>query len=148
MHTRAKEIRTGDYGDITGFLAADTTNNLLVVSFRGSRTVDNWIANVDFPLESVDLCSGCEAHNGFWEAWQTVAEELSGKVTAAIAEYSGYQVVFTGHSFGGAMATLGATALRNDGVDIDLVCSLLGLLLSVANDGSIHWAVHESEMKP
>lgn len=121
-----------------------------MVSFRGSRSVDNWIANVDFPLESVDLCSGCQAHNGFWEAWQTIADELPGKVTAAMEEYSGYRVVFTGHSFGGAMATLGATALRNNGVDIDLVCSLS---LSWALETwlmfrSIRWAVHESEIKP
>lgn len=95
-----------------------------MVLFRGSRTFENWIANIDFPLESVDLCSGCKAHNGFWEAWQAVADELSGKLTAAIKEYSEYKVIFTGHSFGGAMATLGATALRNDGVDIDLVGSL------------------------
>lgn len=107
---------------MTGFLAADITNNLLVVSFRGSRSFENWVANLDFPLESVDLCDGCKAHNGFWEAWQAVADELSTNLNSAIKEHSGYKVVFTGHSFGGAMATLGATALRNNGVDIDLVC--------------------------
>ncbi|KAL1630957.1 hypothetical protein SLS56_004631 [Neofusicoccum ribis] len=34
--------------DTTGFVAVDKTNSLIVVSFRGSRSIQNWIANFDF----------------------------------------------------------------------------------------------------
>lgn len=51
-----------------------------------------------------------------------MADQLTDKLKSAVAEYSGYTVVVTGHSLGGALATLGATALQNDGVDVDLVC--------------------------
>lgn len=114
-----------DYGDVAGFLAADSTNKLLILSFRGSRTIDNWIANLDFGLDDVSgLCSGCKAHGGFYKAWQAVADDITTSVKSAVAEYKGYKLVFTGHSFGAAMATFAATALRNDGYEIDLVCSL------------------------
>lgn len=93
-----------------------------MASFRGSRTTDTWIANLNFGLDEVEsVCSGCEAHGGFWKAWGSVADKLTAQVESAVAEYPDYTLVFTGHSFGGAMATLGATVLRNAGHSIQLV---------------------------
>ncbi|KAL4956506.1 Alpha/Beta hydrolase protein [Aspergillus filifer] len=119
--TLAEFYEENEFGDVAGFLAADTTNQLLVLSFRGSRTIDTWVANLDFGLEAVDdLCAGCEAHGGFWKAWNVVAESLTSGLDAALATYPDYTIVFTGHSFGGALATLGATHLRKAGYAIEL----------------------------
>jgi triacylglycerol lipase len=99
---------------------------LIVVSFRGSRTLDTWIANLDFGKDSIDLCSGCEVHGGFWRSWEVVAGDITSGIESALAAYPGYTVVFTGHSFGAAIATLGAAQLRNSGYAIELVsCFLL-----------------------
>ncbi|BCR89853.1 lipase family protein [Aspergillus chevalieri] len=107
--------------DVAGYLAADTTNNLLVLSFRGSRTIDNWIDNIDFIQEDItDVCNDCWAHGGWWDAWQEVADELSGQIKDAVNQYPDYKMVFTGHSLGGALATIAATVLRNEGYTIDL----------------------------
>ncbi|KAL4978928.1 Alpha/Beta hydrolase protein [Aspergillus desertorum] len=119
--TLAEFYQENEYGDVAGFLAADTTNELLVLSFRGSRTIDTWIANLDFGLKEVEeICSGCKAHGGFWKAWQVVADSLTSAIKSATATYPGYAIVFTGHSFGGALATLGAAQLRNAGYAIEL----------------------------
>jgi triacylglycerol lipase len=92
------------------------------VAFRGSRTIDTWIANLDFGKDSVDeLCSGCEVHGGFWRSWQVVADSITSGIESALVTYPGYTVVFTGHSFGAALATLGAAQLRNAGFAIELV---------------------------
>lgn len=116
--------RTNSENDVAGYLAADTTNNLLVLSFRGSRTIDNWIDNIDFIQEDItDVCNDCWAHGGWWDAWQEVADELSGQIKDAVNQYPDYKLVFTGHSLGGALATIAATVLRNEGYTIDLVCS-------------------------
>ncbi|RHZ54512.1 lipase family protein [Aspergillus thermomutatus] len=112
---------SSSFGDVAGFLVADTTNKLLVVSFRGSRTIDTWIANLDFGLDSIsDVCSGCAAHGGFWKSWEVVANALTTEVNSALAAYPGYTLVFTGHSFGAALATLGAATLRKAGIAVEL----------------------------
>lgn len=117
--------RTCSYGDVAGFLAVDKTNKLLVVSFRGSRSISNWIANINFGLtDATSLCSGCEAHSGFLESWETVADDLTTNIKSAQSTYSGYTLVLTGHSFGGAVAALGGTALRNGGFTLNLVSKL------------------------
>ncbi|KAJ5958007.1 Lipase class 3 [Penicillium vulpinum] len=104
------------YGDVAGFLAVDKTNKLLVVSFRGSRTLTTWIANINFGFtDASGICSDCEVHRGFWEAWETVADDLTSKIKAAQTKYPGYTLVLTGHSFGAALATVGGTVLRNAG---------------------------------
>lgn len=100
----------------------DKTNELIVLSFRGSSSFDNWIANIDFVLTDVDLCDGCEAHSGFWEAWGSVADSVTSQIDSALSTYSGYKLVFTGHSLGAALSTLGGTVLRNSGHTLDLVC--------------------------
>ncbi|CAG7915589.1 unnamed protein product [Penicillium olsonii] len=113
--------RVCSYGNVAGFFAVDKTNELLVLSFRGSRSVSTWIANINTGLTDVSsLCSGCEAHAGFWESWETVADDVASQLKSAQSTYPGYKVVVTGHSFGGAVAALASAALRNAGTSLEL----------------------------
>ena len=124
MHTSSTE-----FGDVAGFLAVDNINQLVVLSFRGSRTISNWIANLDFgQTDASSLCSGCKAHSGFLKAWEAVADDLTPRVASATAANPSYRLVLTGHSFGGAVAALGGTALRNAGYTLDLVSATLFLM--------------------
>lgn len=106
-----------------------------VLVFRGSSNVPNWLTNVRSSLtpwppvlpspwhEPADRipgkessqarrehewCPGCEVHDGFAAAYEEVREE----VIAAIQSFSCQEVVVTGHSLGGAIATLAAIDLR------------------------------------
>lgn len=118
-------IRSCSYGDVAGFFAVDNTNKLLVVSFRGTRTLTTWIANINFGFtDASSICSGCEAHSGFLESWEVVADGLTSKIEAAQTIYPGYTLVVTGHSFGGALAALGGTILRNAGYEPNVVSTI------------------------
>jgi hypothetical protein len=106
--------------DTTGFVSTDTTNKVIVVAFRGSRSIENWIANLDFAMEAVSFCSGCRVHSGFLESWREVQKGVVIAVRAAQAKYPDFNVVVTGHSLGGAVATIAAAGLRTIGVPADL----------------------------
>lgn len=55
-------------------------------------------------------------------SWKSVANTLRGQVENAVKEHPDYRVVFTGHSLGGALATIAGAALRGNGYNIDVVC--------------------------
>jgi hypothetical protein len=120
------EFANSGIAGVTGFVAADVTNKLIIISFRGSVSIRNWIADVNVERISIDdLCQGCEAHVGFWAAWETARDQavLDALNNAIVGtdQYQNYQVVATGHSLGGAVATLAAAQLRYLGFDVALV---------------------------
>ncbi|KAI1452699.1 alpha/beta-hydrolase [Annulohypoxylon moriforme] len=118
----AKVVATfnGDVTDIEGFVASDDTNKLIVASFRGSSSIRNWIADLSFILVSCDLVSGCLTHAGFLTAYNEIATDLLAALKTEVAAHPTYKIVFTGHSLGGAVATLAAGYARKQGYAADL----------------------------
>lgn len=106
--------------DVTGYVAVDHTNKLVIVSFRGSRTLDSWITNLNLDATATDICSGCTAHRGFWNSWVDARDRVVAAVKQASTTYPTYQITVTGHSLGGAIATLAAAQLRNSGYTVAL----------------------------
>ncbi|KAE8356693.1 Alpha/Beta hydrolase protein [Aspergillus coremiiformis] len=110
-----------EFGDVAGFLAVDRTNEEIVLSFRGTASVETWIANLNFEQTQVnDICDGCEAHAGFMRSWGSVANVTMDSVQNAMQTNPGFKLIVTGHSFGGAMATIAATVLRQSGYVLDM----------------------------
>lgn len=94
-------------GNVTGFVAIDNTNQLIVLSFRGSRTLGNYITDSKYQQVPA-ICPGCQVHKGYYWAWGNFSAFIMQPINQLAAIYPSYQIVFTGHSFGGALATLGA----------------------------------------
>lgn len=92
-----------------------------MLSFRGSRTLANWISNMDTTMSASTLCTGCEVHTGFWNDYQTVAATLQSQIDSAQKTYPGYALMITGHSLGGALALLSGTDLHNKGYSLTIV---------------------------
>jgi hypothetical protein len=105
---------------VTGFVATDTTNQLIVLSFRGSRSIRNWITNFVFPTVPTTICPTCLASQGFWGSYLEAQKSVLAAITTAKAQYPDYKVVATGHSLGGALASLAAGVLRSQGITVDL----------------------------
>lgn len=104
-------------------MAIDDKNKLIVLSFRGSVSLANWVGNLN--IELVDfLCSGCSVHNGFLDSWKASKDQVTQAIRQARTTYPGYALAATGHSLGGAIATLAAADLRQDGINIALVSLL------------------------
>lgn len=101
--------------DTSGFIARDDANKAIVLSIRGSYSVRNWIADVEFLYTNPGLCDGCEAEYGFWNSWDVVRTPLTKIINETVAANPDYELVVVGHSLGAAVATLAAADLRING---------------------------------
>lgn len=98
--------------NIQGFGAYYTKEHAVVISFRGSVDIKNWIFNLDTAAVSYPACSGCQVHHGFYTAYKGIAPTVRTLVNNLLSLYSGAKIIITGHSLGGAMAILCALDMK------------------------------------
>lgn len=110
--------------DITGFVAVDNVNKVIVLSYRGSVSLRNWIGNFNLEFNDFSACSGCRVHAGFLSSYNGSKDQVKAALAQAKAQNPGYSIVFTGHSLGAAIATLAAADLRQQGFNVALVSRL------------------------
>jgi len=86
----------------------------IVVSFRGSQDLINWIYNLRFPKTApYDDIPNARVHKGFYQCYESVQTELRPAIAALVQAHPDLPIVVTGHSLGGAIAVICA-------VDLDL----------------------------
>jgi hypothetical protein len=78
----------------------------LFVSFRGSTNIQNWIDNVQFsltcPYQNNVIC----VETGFYKVFEAMMPQVEKAVASAATRYNIDTILYTGHSLGGAVATL------------------------------------------
>ncbi|WP_019502938.1 lipase family protein [Pseudanabaena sp. PCC 6802] len=86
---------------------AIANDELAIVALRGSEEVIDWVTNAKFNL--VDGMGG-KVHQGFNQALTLVYADIRQTITEF--QDKGQSLWFTGHSLGGALATLAVAKLR------------------------------------
>jgi len=102
--------------------------NSFVIGFRGSEEtgISDWITDIKFiPANypyAVPKSSTIQVHSGFIEAYKGVRD----KVQHAVKATSQKRVICTGHSLGGALATLCALDIACHVADKKVLCYTYG----------------------
>ena len=118
-------IQYGPSASTRGFIGYQPSINAIIVSYRGSSDIENWFTNLNFIFTSYPNCNNCKVHEGFYEAEQSVIDDVMQEVSRLNGLYPDYSIVVTGHSLGAALATLTA---------LDLV-GTFGSLVNIYNYG-------------
>lgn len=133
--------------DDTGFVAVDSVNKLVVLCFRGSVSDTNWRENWKIRRVHTNLCRKCHIHHGFWQSWMGIREPVRAKVIGSLEAHPDYRFVITGHSLGGALATLAAADFRNDGDDFAKRTELFTFgSPRVGNKHAVHFMSRQSSL--
>ena len=111
-----------DHGtDTQGFVAIRRVGDemdMAVVSFRGTENERDWMTNLRYSLTPVDFLQAegraptWKVHQGFLDAFRSVRGQVDRYLPCA----EGLPIFITGHSLGGALATLGAAHLSGRGL--------------------------------
>eukprot|EP00008_Paramoeba_atlantica_P008627 CAMPEP_0201491408 /NCGR_PEP_ID=MMETSP0151_2-20130828/29730_1 /ASSEMBLY_ACC=CAM_ASM_000257 /TAXON_ID=200890 /ORGANISM="Paramoeba atlantica, Strain 621/1 / CCAP 1560/9" /LENGTH=288 /DNA_ID=CAMNT_0047877755 /DNA_START=30 /DNA_END=896 /DNA_ORIENTATION=- len=91
------------------YLGYNSDYQQIVVSFRGSTDLVNWINNLDAVYTKYPYCSDCKVHKGFYDTWLSVKDDVLAEVWRLHNQFSTYSIVTTGHSLGGALSTLASS---------------------------------------
>ncbi|AGO13451.1 AaceriACL114Wp [[Ashbya] aceris (nom. inval.)] len=97
----------------SGYIGLNDTAKKIVIAFRGSVTVPDWLVDFSFiptqyvPVKSDKRCEGnCLVHHGVYNQFKAGFNEIYGTLSKVIQQHPDYEVVVTGHSLGGGYAYL------------------------------------------
>jgi hypothetical protein len=109
-------IKTEQY-DIDGFVGYLSSQRRIFVVFRGTSTEHDLEGDLDTTLVNYPYCNNCKVHEGFYKAELSILSSLFKIVSRLLKWFPAYEVVVSGHSLGGALATLIAMDLVHKFLD-------------------------------
>ena len=100
--------------------------NSVFVGFRGSSNIENWISNIRFlkvyPYENKNI--GIE--KGFYNLFNSNKPKIYENLKKIVSKYNTNKLILTGHSSGGALATLLSFDIKNNDHPYDIKLTTFG----------------------
>ncbi|XP_046857413.1 lipase-like isoform X2 [Xenia sp. Carnegie-2017] len=87
----------------------------------GSKYKIDWWRDLKILKKTYLGCPNCKVHSGFFQYYNLLETQMFEKVKALSDKHPGSKIIVTGHSLGGAIATLAAVDLVNAKHTVDLI---------------------------
>lgn len=104
--------------DLQGYIGTLSTTKTIYIALRGSSSIMNWMDDFEVKLVSYSTypeCN-CNVHNGFYRSTLGITNKTIETVHMLKRQYTDYQVVVTGHSYGASCGQLLAMELEKAGI--------------------------------
>jgi len=124
----------GTYGYI------GTTSDEIIIAFRGSSSLSNWLHDLDFLLVPYSSVPGALVHDGFYDAYKDVKQEVESHVKALVTKYPHKAVRVIGHSLGAAIAVICSSELQR--LNITQTENLTVMTIGQPRVGNLKFAQH------
>jgi hypothetical protein len=136
-----------DPDEVRGFVGYDNVSQSIVLSFRGSVTLLNWLEDFDATLipytgDNAAACgSACQVHKGFFTTYSYMAQTLLPAFSSLLSAFPNATVMVTGHSMGAAQAQLALLDVLRLTAGSDVAVTLVNFgCPRLANPAMAEWA--------
>jgi len=90
--------------ELQAFIGYDPDYERIVLSFRGTDNIQDWIDDLDVLLVDYEYATGT-IHDGFYSSWkELLSDGLEAQIQSMFEAYPGSDMLVTGHSLGSALA--------------------------------------------
>ena len=78
----------------------------LFIIFRGTESIEDWQINMDLRIKNLPIDKNIRVHQGFYRQFMSIEKDVTRKMKEKRATHPFDNIVFAGHSLGGAIATI------------------------------------------
>lgn len=97
---------------VRGFTGYSASLSSIVVSFKGSDSINAFIDELKVNRSTYDKCDGCQVSKSFSDFYVTVQASILSQIESLKRIYRNAGIYVTGHGLGGAFAILAAVDIK------------------------------------
>ena len=109
------DIHTFEYQNANGFAAVDQHNDRVWVAFAGTNELEDWRDNVAYSHTKFNGGTVGSVHSGFLRYYEKLDQQLAPIINSYHVAWDRAEIVFCGHSLGGAVAQIAAVKFADAG---------------------------------
>lgn len=106
--------------DIFGFTGYSPDDDAIIVTFRSTVSIQNWVVDLDATQVTIFFiqvpypgCSGCQVHQGFYNAFMGVEGYIRSEIQKLLALHRDAKIYAAGYSLGSALTTIACLDINN-----------------------------------